>query len=200
MAGLLAALIYSGGCGTDVVAPASKYCATPACNTPYGVIQNFRMALIQKDTLEIGNLVARDFVFRFLPDPIAGRQDSLTRAEFLRAVAHLLVTGSSDGQEPPVSRVSVTMDTVSSAPDWRDGHLGWIRYIVQTHARFTLANGNQATVDSPAWWFFHQESGSWRLGEWQDQPSGFLTVSGQPRGPLASKITSWGAVFNVYGK
>ncbi len=152
-----------------------------APTSPYNVILNIQALYQNRDFQKYDETLSQDYVFRFIPDPVSGRQDSLIRAEEVNFAEHLFSTGSTDKTEPPASRISMAIDTVSSTPDARVGKEGWIRYIVSTHLRLTLSNANQTTVDSPAWFFFKQEpagSGTWKLAEWQDQPT-----PGQPAAP-----------------
>lgn len=186
----VAALSLVSGC---IFSPTTGGPPPPATykapTSSYNVILNIRALYQNRDFHKYDETLSQDYVFRFIPDPVTSRQDSLIRNEEINFSEHLFSTGSTDQSQQAASKISMTIDTLSSTPDNRVGKEGWIRYIVQTHLQLTLPDGQQTTVDSPAWFFFKQEpanSGTWKLAEWQDQQTG--TSPGA--GPLASGITS----------
>ena len=194
---LLAALVLGAGC--NPIAPQKvtpKYLCPASCSG--SVLQSFRNLYMNRDTLEYAQAISSDFVFRFLSDPVSGHSDTLDRAGELRFAANLFVRGSSDGVEKPAVGVQVAFDTVSSSPDNRIGHAGWIRYDLQTSLVVTLQDETSHTVHGPAVFYFKQEpagSGTWKLAEWDDQPT---SSSPRPGGTLPTAGTSWSSLRRLY--
>jgi len=140
---------------------------------PYNVIQNLATLYVNRDVTEYDSTLALDYVFRFVPDPITNKQDSLIRPEELNFADHLFNTGSTDGSQKPASLIRLQIDTVSSTVDPNPYHTGWIRYVVNTDLQITKSDGSTDGVVGPAVLFLKRVppgSNRWRLAEWDDQP------------------------------
>ena len=190
-------LACAAGCGSQTVTKPPATVPAPSGD----VIRDMKSLYINRDVQEYGKILSSDYVFRFVPDPVSGHEDSLSRAEELNFGNHLFVTGSTDGQEPPALSIRLTIDTTSSEPDNRRGHTGWVRYYVQTSLTLTQTNGAAHNVNGPAIFYFKQEpagSGVWKLAEWQDEPVSSRGTRVSPQGATPTARTSWGSLKKIF--
>jgi hypothetical protein len=196
------ALSATPGCNSATTAPQklSYSCGPSGCPSNENVITDFQNAFINLDSAAVARLLAPGFVFRFqLQDAQNGEPDSLTRAAFLGAIGNLF------DQNPhailqPAMRISLALSIVSKDDDNRIGHLGWMKYTLNTALTLTFQDGNQTQVSSPGTFYFTTGGAGWQLAEWQDQPGSTgrpVHLEGTDR--LAKvRTASWGSVLRAY--
>src|SRR5262249_33750265 len=141
---LLAAGIGLCGC-KPATAPQSHKIPYLPFTSPANVIFNIHAAFENQDFHEWDNILAADFVFRYQQGDIQGGQpDSLIRAEAISFAENLFSRGTTT--EPAANKITLVIDTLSSGPDIRAGHEGWIRYDVQTQFAATFPEGNTINI------------------------------------------------------